>query len=109
MEVKAVASEFDDDFISEGEIEAHKLERAVFGEETIAQQAERLIQEGSVAAARTLVHLATNASVNDRVRLTASTYIIDRVCGRIGDAARNDSDAPWIGVFAAVTREIEKQ
>lgn len=96
-------SEFDDDFLPQEEIDALGLERSVHGNETLAQLSERLLMEAAPNAAQVIINLANNPAANDRTRLTAAQYIIDRTCGRIGDATRSeDGRAPWDHVFDAV-------
>jgi len=45
---------------------------------------ERIFAENAVPAALSLVHLAVHSS-NERIRLEASKYVVDRNLGRIGD------------------------
>lgn len=102
-------SEFDDDWVSKADVDALNLERSLNPNESPSQLAERLISESAPQAAMAIIGIATSPTANDRVRLAAATYIVDRTCGRIGDANRTpDGGAPWDGVFAAVTREVEE-
>jgi hypothetical protein len=96
----------DDDWVSDDDIEALGLEKAVHGDESMTALAERMLVEAAPMAARTIVHLATNPGTNDRVRLTAAQYIMDRTCGKIGEGNKNeDGKAVWDDVFDAVTVE----
>src|SRR3954464_8872711 len=102
-------SEFEDDWVSQDAIDALGLERSVHLGETQVQLAERLLIESAPMAAQTIIHLATNPGTNDRVRLSAATYIMDRTAGKIGDnRGTDDGKAVWDGVFDAVTKDAEE-
>lgn len=91
--------------LTEDQIESLNLEKTVFGgSESPAELANKILEDAAPAAAQGIVSLATSRNVNERVRLTASQYIIDRVCGKSGDSGTTGKD-PWSDIFAAVTRE----
>lgn len=46
--------------------------------------AERIFKENAVPAALSIAHLAVH-SPNERIRLAAAQYVVDRNLGRIGD------------------------
>ena len=61
--------------------------------ETEEQAARRIFRMALPSAARTVVDIAEN-SLNDRTRLQAAQYIIERNLGRVGeDVAHASSDA----------------
>jgi hypothetical protein len=97
-----VIEDNDRDWVSDEDLEALNMERSFRTDETTVQIAERLLQESAPAAAMAIVRLATNPATNDRVRLTAATYIIDRTCGKVGDT-KSSERSPWDDVYAAVT------
>lgn len=103
-----MASEFPDDWVSEEDIKSLGLEKDYNPATSHVAFAERLIVETAPRAAMTIARLATDSTVNDRVRLTAATYIMDRACGKIGEGAKSDDGKdPWANVFDAVTRDAE--
>jgi hypothetical protein len=68
--------------------------------------AERIFREHATVAAKAICHMAVHCS-NDRLRLDAAKYVVDRNLGRIGDtdplrAAGND---PFMQFLKAVTQE----
>lgn len=73
--------------------------------ELLAEAAQKEFVRSAKAAAQEIVAIAQHGS-NDRVRLDAAKYIIDRALGRIGEAkpAATEND-PYADVFGAVIRE----
>lgn len=69
-----------------------------------AQAAEDIIARSAIDAAHSLVSLAINAS-NERTRLAASQYIIDRTCGKVGEAKDNSKINPLDELVMGVIRE----
>jgi hypothetical protein len=67
-----------------------EIEKELFGEQTNAQRARRVLDNSAVHAAAQLVNLATNSS-NERIRLSASTEILNRVLGPAGKDDQQDS------------------
>jgi len=65
-----------------------------------------LLRKHASKAAQAVVDIALN-SENDRVRLDAAKYIIDRTLGRVGEERQRDEDgrAPWEKVFDSVLVE----
>jgi hypothetical protein len=103
-----MASPFDDDdwMPSAHEVESLALERSVRPNETDEDLAERLIRESAPKAAMRIVAIATSPATQDRVALDAAKYILERACGKVGDAKSATSN-PWDEIFSGATREIE--
>lgn len=70
--------------------ERSSLERAVYRDETEEQMARRIFRQALPAAASSIVDIAMN-SQNDRTKLDASKYIVERNLGKVGD------DAAFVG------------
>lgn len=91
-----------DGFITDEERALLEQASAQLTHEQTAQQAFR---QNAKAVAEEICTLALSAP-NDRVRLDAGRYVIDRVLGRVGDAKELEkSGAPWEKVYDAVIRE----
>jgi hypothetical protein len=94
--------------VSEDELEALNLERSVHGQSlSDTELANQILTRAAPQAAQEIVRLATSRNSNERVRFQASTYIIERTCGKVGDAGTSEKE-PWTDIFAAVTREAEE-
>jgi hypothetical protein len=99
-------NEFDDPEAMRALEESASMERTVFSEKSGAELAESILEDAAPLAAQSIVRIATN-DPNSRVRLTASTYIVDRVLGKAGlDPTKN---APWEKVFEAVTSTMSAE
>lgn len=75
---------------------------------TSTRSAEDIFKAAAPSAAQEIVNLSLNA-VNERVKLDASKYVIDRVMGRVTDRGvmgDGDGTAPWADIYATtVIRE----
>jgi hypothetical protein len=70
-----------------------------------AAAAQDVFEQNAEDAAREIVLLAKGA-MNDRVRLDAAKYIVDRTLGRVGDGkAVDETGAPWDNIFGSIVRE----
>jgi hypothetical protein len=69
----------------------------------VVRTSEQVFRSNATAAAQQIVDLALSGA-NERVRLDASKYIIERVMGKPGERTEDDS-APWEGVYAASVRQ----
>lgn len=82
----------DEDFITEKDIEALKMESDVFGKglgsQSNPEMAQRLLEENSVHAALSVIHLAKHAA-DVRVRFAAAKYVVDKALANQGDASGN--------------------
>lgn len=66
-----------------------------------ARSAEQIFRAAAASAAQEIVNLSINA-VNERIKLDASKYVIDRVMGRVAERGfTNDDDnkAPWDDIY----------
>jgi hypothetical protein len=66
-----------------------EIEKEIFGEETHAQKAKRILTTNTPFAAAQIVNLAMNGS-SDRIRLEASKTILDRTLGPVGKDTQED-------------------
>lgn len=77
-----------------------QLQMDVYGDKSDSELAEDILSKGAPAAAMELVRLATKSG-NENVRVRASTYIIDRVCG---DKGKNSAeDEMWKDLMTKVS------
>ncbi len=67
-----------------------EIERELFGEQTNGMRAKSILDDGAVMAAATIVDLARN-SMSERIRLTASQEILNRVVGPVGRDEASDT------------------
>jgi hypothetical protein len=67
-----------------------EIERDLFGEGTTKSRVNRILEQGAIQAARTLVELADDGS-SERIRLAASQQILDRVVGPAGKEEAGDN------------------
>lgn len=75
-------------------------------EESEEDQARRVFKENSANAAMSIVHLSMR-SRNERLRLQASQYIVDRVLGPAGRANEDASKGPLEDLLATMVVEAE--
>jgi len=98
----------DDDWPSDKELDAARMEAQVFGAgpngegETPAATLRRLFEENSTKAALQIISLG-NAAMSERVRLDASKYVVERVLGPLGSP---DHGAP--GSLEHTLQELTK-
>jgi len=69
---------------------------------------ERIFKENAIVAAKSIVHLAV-ACTNERLRLDAAKYVVDRNLGRIGDTdpLQKQENDPFAKFLASAVREVE--
>lgn len=60
------------------------MERRVLGDESQESQARRIFSETAAAAAASICHMAVHGT-NERLRLDAAKYVVERVLGKAGD------------------------
>jgi hypothetical protein len=82
------------------ELNAAALERDLYPNETPEVTARRIFREGLASAAAGIVKIALN-STNDRTKLTACQYIVDRNLGKIGD------DPTFSDKLSGIVEDIE--
>jgi hypothetical protein len=80
----------DEKWVPDEALEAMTLEAALRENESSIERAKRLLQENVDVAAASTIWLA-RSSTNERIRLEAGKYIMERVLGRAGDAPATGS------------------
>jgi hypothetical protein len=86
---------YDDDdpeWLPDEAVEALNTERTLT-QETAPEMTRRLFRDNAPGAATSIVHVALYGS-NERLRLDASKYVVDRVLGRVGEDVIPDKDSP---------------
>jgi hypothetical protein len=83
----------DSEWLPKSAIEGLALEEQTHPGESEESRARRLFRENSPAAALSITHMAMHGS-NERIRLDASKYVIERVLGRVGDDAYDGEKSP---------------
>lgn len=86
------------EWVSDDALASLATERQLHEDETEEGTARRLMRENVGVATLSIIHLATHGS-NDRLRLDASKYIVERVLGRVGDDAFGDERSPLENMF----------
>lgn len=79
-------------------------ERELTGE-TTAKQGKRLFEENAPAAAKTIIMIAKHGA-NERTRLQAATYVIERVLGRVQDNPPEPEQSPYDALVGACVRFV---
>lgn len=69
-----------------------------------ANTVERIFADAAPDAARSILDLAENAA-SERVRLSAAQYVVDRVCGKIGDEKDTGVKSPLEELLSGVVLE----
>ncbi len=87
-------------------VEALAEERQVL-DETPKVQSKRIIEEGAPTAAHALVYLAAH-SENEKTRLDAAKYILERTHGRVKEQETDENDDPFERFLAGVITEVEE-
>jgi hypothetical protein len=80
----------DEKWIPDEALRALTLEARVRDDESTIERAKRLLTENVDVAAASTIWLA-RSSTNERIRLEASRYVMERVLGRAGDAPATGS------------------
>lgn len=94
-----------DDWPTDADFEGLAMEQAVYPHEAPEETAQRLFNENAATAAQSIVRLAAT-SVNERVRLSAAVYVIERVLGKTPTTPTN-AKAPWEKLIAATLVDVE--
>lgn len=81
-------------------------EEASFFEETAEEQALRVFKENLVVGAQAIVHLA-RYSANEKIRLQAATYVVERNMGRLQDVQPTRAEDPFKALIGECVSEIE--
>lgn len=91
------------DWLPDDAYESLSMERTVNPHESPEELATRLFRENVANATTQIINLAINAT-NERTRLTASIYVVERVLGRQPDAS-NGGGGSWDDLLAKCVRE----
>lgn len=79
-------NESEGSWVPDDALNALVTERTIHPDEDNETTARRLLRENVGAAVLGIVHTAVHGS-NERVRLDAQKYVVERVLGRVGDDA----------------------
>jgi hypothetical protein len=89
------------------DIKALALERSVRPSESNPETAQRLFEESAPMAATEIIRLATNRQANERVRLDAAKYVVERALGKLGENVKPAQQNPWDDVFKVMAKDVE--
>ena len=81
-------------------------ERELMGENE-RQQSERLFREHLVPATYSLCQMAVYGE-NERLRMEAARYVVERNIGRVENGVLTPSDDPYEALMAACVRDVEE-
>lgn len=90
------------DLVTDEELALLTAEREVTGE-SVGDQSQRTFQDAAPLAARELARIA-RFGTSERNRIVASTYIIDRVLGRVQDNPPQAVDNPYNQLIAEIQK-----
>lgn len=94
-----------DSFVTDEELQAFAQATEQTKAATYEQRTQGIFRQNGALAAAEICNLALGAA-NERVRLDASKYVVDRVLGRVSESKALEAEgAPWEGVFGAIVRE----
>jgi hypothetical protein len=83
----------------------NSLEKAVYGDETEYQMAQRIFRQAAPASAKAIVDIALNG-MNERTKLQAATYVVERLMGKVPDAGSAGSGND---ILASVLADMEQE
>lgn len=83
------------------------LEKSYFSNETEEMMARRIFRQALPSAAAGVVDIAMN-STNDRTRLTACQYIVERNLGKVGDDAAFGSENALQAFVKGIEDDLKK-
>ena len=98
--------EGEDSWVADEALASLVSERQVHPEETEEQLTRRLFRENSANAALGIIHIAVHGA-NERTRLDASKYVIERVLGKVGDDAFQAEKSPLESLMEGVLQQAE--
>lgn len=81
------------DWVPSDAVSALATEREIHPDESHEDLARRLLKENVGPATLSIIHISSHGG-NERLRLDASKYIVDRVLGKIGDEIKKDGEDP---------------
>lgn len=91
----------DRSWVDTSALEAIALERNL-RTETDEELSRRLLRESSPRAALSLIYLM-DKSMNEKIRMDAAKYILDRSLGRIGEDIVQEDD-PIMGILKSIVK-----
>jgi hypothetical protein len=89
-----------------GPLSDEEAEQALVALEDDASETKRVFQEAAADSARAIVRISHFGS-NERTKLAASQYVIDRVLGRIQDTPTKPIDSPYASVMRGIIGELK--
>lgn len=96
------------DWVPEEAIAALRMERTVMDPlGSYEDQARQLFRENAPNAAASIVHLAVH-SINERTRLSAAQYVVDRILGKVGDDTFGAEKNPAQALLEGLVRDAEQ-
>lgn len=82
----------------------NSLEKAVYGDETEYEMAQRIFKQAAPNAAKAIVDIALNG-ISERTKLQAATYVVERLMGKVPDAG---SAGAGNDILANVLADMER-
>lgn len=95
-----------DEWVPDDALENMIMEREYHPGETAPKTSKRLMEENAPVVAQSMIHLALH-SQNERTRLDAGKYILDRVMGRVGEEILPKEDSPIEQFISEVANDID--
>lgn len=95
-----------DNWIPDEALKGLVTEREVHPEESEEMLTRRLFRENSANAALGIIHIAVHGT-NERTRLDASKYVVERVLGKVGDDAFDAAKSPLESLMEGVLMQAE--
>ena len=89
------------DWDIEDALRSMEIEKQIHRDQSSGDIAARIFDENTVPAALALVHLAQH-SPNEKIRMDAAKYVLERVMGRLGDEAKSGADNPLEKLLADI-------
>lgn len=89
------------------QLRALAMERDLQPSESYPETAQRLFDESSPLAAQEIIRLATNRMANERVRLDAAKYVVERALGKLGNDTKPAAGNPWDDVIGVMAKDAE--
>jgi len=90
---------------NDGDFESLAMERTIHPEMSHEDLAQHIFEENAAMAAQSIVTLAAG-STNERVRLSASVYVVERILGK-APVSPSTVKAPWEKLLASTIVDVE--
>ena len=85
----------------EDALRSMEVERQIHQDQTPSEIATRIFDENMVPSALAIVHLAQH-SPNEKIRMDAAKYVLERILGRIGDESKSSETNPLERLLAEI-------